>query len=456
MIRMTFGAVRALLCDSAGRIGCALGLLLACTLAPSPSAAQTPAPGGIAPPSRAERPYRGLFGGGVGDTAQTLTFEGAFGVGTGGTHPSIASGAENLALQGTGNLTTSGSLDYSLSRGGVTINVSNKVLADYYQHPSGNKILPRDIASAGVSFSLGRTGVGVGATYKNVPELSASDFFDGEPAEVIPLNQNVPLTFERYSRYGTTLDISQPLTRRLRTGAGVSYARGMIQSRAWTISTYYGSVGYSIGKGLGAYVEYKDGGQRDETPGAPRTLDRHPRTGFGIDYSKPLSFSRRTTLSFTTGTAGMHDRSLDEMRYQLVGSVTLNREIGRTWLASVSYARDLRYIESLGEPLLSNYMNLGLRGSISHRVQFGAWFGGSSGTLGSSKESLSQTDTYFGSAQASVALTRLLGLTIDYGYYDYALPSHELLGDATGASGKYQVVRAYLQLWLPLITQRKR
>lgn len=456
MTRLTFGSVRAVLCDSAGRFGCALGLLLACTFVPSSSAAQTPAPGGIAPPSRAERPYRGLFGGGVGETAQSLTFDGSFGAGTGGTQPSMASGAENLALQGTGNLTTSGNLDYSLNRGRFGINLSNTVLADYYQHPSGNKILPRDIATAGFSLSLGRTAVGVGMTYKNVPELSASDFFDGEPAEIIPLNQNVPLTFARYSRYGTTLDVSQPLTRRLRMGAGASHARGMIESRAWTISTYYGSVGYSIGKGLGAYVEYKDGGQRDDTPGAPSTLDRHPRTSFGIDFSKPLSFSRRTTLSFTTGTAGMHDRSLDEMRYQLVGSVSLNREIGRTWLASVTYARDVRQIESLGEPLLSDFVTVGLRGSISHRVQFGTRYGASSGQLGSSKESVSQTNTYFGSAQASVALTRLLGLTIDYAYYDYALPSHVLLGDATGASGKYQVVRTYLQLWLPLITQRKR
>jgi hypothetical protein len=445
------------LCGLAHPIRCAVVLLLACTFVPSPSAAQTPASGGIAPPPRPERPYRGLFGGGVGETAQSLTLDGAFGVGTGGTHPSMASGpAESLALQGTGNLTTSANLNYSLSRDKFAVFGSNALLADYYRHPSGNKILPRDVATAGVSLSIGKTGVGIGMTYKNVPELSASDFFDGEPAKVIPLNQNVPLTFERYSRFGYTLDVSQPLTRRLQMGAGVYYARGMIESRAWTIFTYSGAASYSIGKGLGAYMEYKDGGQRDQTPGAPSTLDRHPRTSFGIDYSKPLSFSRRTTLSFTTGTAGMHDRNLDEMQYQLVGSVTLNREIGRTWLASVSYARDLRHIESLGEPLLSNSVNLGLQGSISHRVQFGTWFGGSSGQLGSSSETVSHTDAYFGSAQASVALTRLLGLTVDYAYYDYALPSHDLLGDAAGSAGKYQVVRAYLQVWLPLITQRKR
>jgi hypothetical protein len=358
-------------------------------------------------------------------------------------------------FEGSGNITGSGTLSYTMGRDRFGVNATNTFLADYYRHPSESRLLPREVLTAGVSYSpSSSTGVGVGLTYKNVPEVMASDFF-GDSDDAIPLNQNIGVTFERYNRIGTTLDVSQGLTRRARIAGGLSYARGMTTTKAWTILLYTGTASYNISKGLGVYVEYKDGGQRDDTPGVPSTVDRHPRTSFGIDYSKPISFSRKTTLSFRTGTAGIHDRNLDEIRYELVGSVSLNREIGRTWLASVRYSRDVRHMESLGEPLLSDYVTLSLLGSFSNRVQFASRYGGSSGKLGSGSGSVGPADMYFGSVQVSVALTRQLGLTTDYGYYQYALPPDELLRDAARL-GNYHVVRAYLQFWLPLITQRKR
>jgi hypothetical protein len=283
----------------------------------------------------------------------------------------------------------------------------------------------------------------------------ASDFFDGDLDRAIPLNQNLPLTFERYNRVGTTFDLSQRLTERARIAGGLSYARGMTTRKAWTILLYTGTVSYNISKGLGVYVEYKDGGQRDETPGKPPVMDRHPRTSFGVDYRKPLSFSRRTTLSYSTGTAGMYDRNLDQFRYELVGNVNLAREFGRTWRAFVNYSRDVRYIEIVGEPLLGNYVTSGLEGSFSRRLQFQTSFGGSSGYLGLNKEDIAKTEMYFGAVKLSVALTRMLGLTADYGYYNYTLPSHELLEVPAGPR-HYQVFRTYLQVWVPLLTQRKR
>ena len=184
-------------------------------------------------------------------------------------------------------------------------------------------------------------------------------------------------------------------------------------------------------------------------------MDRHPRTSFGVDYSKPLSFSRRTTLSYSTGMAGMYDRNLDQSKYELIGSVNLGREIGRTWLASLNYSRDVRYIEFVGEPLLGNYVTAGLEGSFSRRLLFETKFGGSSGYLGLTKEDITKTEMYFGAVKLSVALTRMVSLTTDYGYYRYTLPVHELL-DVPGGRGKYQVFRTYLQLWVPLLTHRKR
>ena len=44
-----------------------------------PEQALAQSPTGLAPRARPERPYRGLFGGGQGDTAQSLTFDGSIG-----------------------------------------------------------------------------------------------------------------------------------------------------------------------------------------------------------------------------------------------------------------------------------------------------------------------------------------------------------------------------------------
>jgi hypothetical protein len=343
-----------------------------------------------------------------------------------------------------------------LGRDKYSVYANNTLLADYFRQPSGNRVLPREILTAGVSYSpTSSTGVALGLTYKNVPDVMTSDFFDGALDEVIPLNQNLGLTFERYNRIGTSFDVSQRLTQRGQIAAGVSYAHGMTKTKAWTILLYTGSASYNISKGFGVYVEYKDGGQRDETPGKPPVMDRHPRMSFGIDYSKPLSLSRRTTLAYSTGTAAVYDRKLDAYKYELVGSIKLDREIGRTWLASVGYSRDVRYIEFVNEPLLGNYVTAGLEGSFSRRVQFGSNFGGSSGHLGLSKEDITKTDMYFGAVKLSVALTRMLSLTTDYGYYTYTLPSHQLL-DLPAGPGRYQVLRTYLQVWVPLLTHTKR
>jgi len=181
---------------------------------------------------------------------------------------------------------------------------------------------------------------------------------------------------------------------------------------------------------------------------------------FGLDYNRPLSFSRKTTMAFSTGTAGTYDRSLDETSYFLIGSVRLDREIGKTWSAGLVYGRNLRYIESLGGiPLLADTGTFVLQGSFSRRLQFKGRLGASSGNLvgegsdGSSAGS-TKTETYFGAAQLSMALTRQLALSADYAYYQYTLPEALL---QTGGPGKnnYQSVRVQLQVFVPLMTRTK-
>jgi|SRR5215204_531619 len=434
-----------------------LGLLLsAFVILPGLAWAQTP-PGGLGPRTRPERPYRGLFGGSVGATAQSLTFDGSIGGGTNESSRPGAAGATGNGLSdgGGGAVTGSGNISYSMDKKRWGLSASNAVFFDYYPggpDGRGGGVHPRDIAGAAGYFNVARaTRVTVGLTYKNLPEFTLSDLYGVAAGDVIPLRQDYGLVVDRYSRYGGSVDLTQTLSRHAHASVSTSYARGMIGSRSWTILLYSGSISYSISKGLSLFAGYQDGGQKDEGPGLDNPRDRHPRMNFGIDYNKPLSFSRRTTVMLTTGTAGTYDRLTGETQYHLIGSALLNRELGRTWSTAIMYSRNLQYIESLGEPLFSDSLSVGVQGQLA-RAHVQSRFGASSGHLGTDKEN--KAGNYFGAVQLSLPLNRMWALTADYAYYRYTTPA-TLRQFGSREHEHYQSLRGYVQVSLPLLTRKR-
>ena len=71
----------------------------------------------------------------------------------------------------------------------------------------------------------------------------------------------------------------------------------------------------------------------------------------GIDFHKALSLSRRTTLSFGTGTTAFAD--VNGTHIYATGNATLTRELGRTWFATAAYNRDVSFLSTFREPVLS-------------------------------------------------------------------------------------------------------
>ena len=429
-----------------------------------PPATETPTPFNIAPPSRPARPYRGVFGLPAANQEPRLTLEASFGVGVNG-NPANAQGLGTPGGVGTpggdyGAGNASATLDYSWTRARIGIGATNKLYADYYPQYANNKFLPRDYANGAFYFVPKRsTRVTISQTFKNLPEFSVSDLHEADLGELLPPNQNLQLTVDRYTRYGTAVDIGQKLSNRSRAAVTVSYARGMIPSKAWTILLFTGMVTHNIGRGLAVYGGYEYGGQKDERLGTLEgpllhaVRETHPRINGGIDFNRALSFTRRTTLTFSTGTAGTHDRSENRTIYHVIGAARLNREIGRTWNAGLIVSRNVRYIEILSEPLFTDSVGVVVNGSFSRRVEVKSTLSGSTGHLGASAGN--GFDTYIGSVQLSVAMTRNLAFGSDYFYSQLSSLRGVLPVDALRQLSQ-QGVRAYLKFWAPLVTRPRR
>jgi len=171
------------------------------------------------------------------------------------------------------------------------------------------------------------------------------------------LSERVSLS-ANYNRRGTTFDQSE--LDMITQSAGASLSRKI--TRFASLRTGYT---YRIG----------DTG----SAGATEPLRQHD-VDLGVDYSRPVSASGRTTVSFGSGTSVTPQD--DGFEYRLTGDAALNRLIGRTWNARVGVNRSVQLLEGFAEPVLANIVNLGLGGTLHRRVSVLSWGSMSTGTVG--------------------------------------------------------------------------
>jgi hypothetical protein len=421
----------------------------------------TPTPLEIAPPSRPDRPYRGLFGATVGETTQSLTLEGSFGIAmnAGDTASNAPGGASVIGDDSLGSQrgqlgAGSARLSYQWAADRWGISASNLTTVDYYPKMNRYQMLPREVFEGHVYFMPTKsTRVSVNPHFKDLPEFSVADLFDTEMGQVVPLNADFRLTLDRYQRYGTYVDLGQQLSSRSRLSMNFAWAHGQIPRRQWTQLVFTGRVQQAISKGLGVYVGGMYGQVAETKLGIQQPRESHPRIDVGVDFNKPLSISRRTLLGFSTGIAGAYDRSTDVTHYRLVGGARLSHEFGRTWLSEVIYSRNVRYVESVGEPLFTDSVTFGVQGSFNRRIQFKSYFGKTIARLGF--EAGNGFDTLVASTNVSIGLTKMLGIGTHYSYYDYSVLEGSV---PSAANGKIYPHRAgvYLQLWVPFLSRAAR
>jgi hypothetical protein len=443
---------------SFSRIACAL--VAVCCIASPLWAQQT---------GRPDRPYRGLFGGGAAEWEQSLAASASLGVGLDNNIlavSGVASDLQDLQLAGANGRSQiqrygymSAGLSYSLSKTRVGFGASLGTSGQYV--PS--------LASPYVSSHSG--GLGVSVQLSRRSRLSANHSVSLQPYNVLvlglPLGEPVLGQFalieptfgiSRQDHISQVSDVgfSRQIGRRaslglsygrMRTGASTSFGGSALTSQM-------GSGRFSMGltKGLGAHFGYAY--TEGRMPGEPSPVVGH-NIDAGLDFTRTLglSISRRTRVSFNTGSGVLRDRQ--QTYFRLTGSAVLTHEIARSWAASLSYNRGMGFVERFRQPFFTDSVMLGLDGLIARRLNFRSAAGAVSGDVGLASNA-NTFASYFGSTGLTMGLTRSLAIGTDYNYYRYGFAQAEGLPTGIARQMGRHSARVYLSVWVPILQRGRR
>jgi hypothetical protein len=117
--------------------------------------------------------------------------------------------------------------------------------------------------------------------------------------------------------------------------------------------------------------------------GSALTALRPPRVDdldVGLDFSRPLSISKRTTLSFGSGSS--ITPQAQGMAVHLTGDAALTRLIGRTWNARMGLNRSVHLLEGFAQPVLANAINASFGGALQRYLLVSSSASFSTGAVG--------------------------------------------------------------------------
>jgi hypothetical protein len=431
---------------------------------------------------QSNRPYRGLFGGGVGDTEQLLTL----GLNAGGGYDSsvfvdnrsdptapvvdpaapvvdpLAPGLDPTApvvfgRTHSGFAAGSANLEYSLNRSSFTFSGSGGGALSYYpvlvdpmnhsyfaQVHSGWKMSPKAtlVGNYSMSYSPARHLV-------SLPGTGVSGLGPGNPFDT-----TVGAQAESYRFETARVDLGYQLTRRVTASVSFGDWRAVSPSHLYDSHTIDLSTRVSMGvaKDLAVYAQYGFATHRfkDELNLAPyhsHNIDA------GLAFTKALSLTRHTFLSFGTGTSAISDGN--NTHYNLTGNVRVIREIGRTWQAWAYYARDVQFVQTFLQPVLSDTVSGSVSGLLNRRVRFDGDLYLTYGTVGFIGPSDGYR-TFHANAGIGIAMTRYLSGGVRYLYTRYSFDNGVVVPlDLRNATDRHGV-NAYLSAWLPLYSRMRR
>lgn len=159
----------------------------------------------------------------------------------------------------------------------------------------------------------------------------------------------------------------------------------------------------SLSRRLGAHVGWHlgYGFTQSTSRTAGSTLDdRRHDLDVGVDYARPLSFSRHTTLSVTSGSSVLTDAEGNHFRVD--ADVEVSHQLSRHWSAAASYTRPIEYLAGFARPLISDAVRVGFSGTLPHRISLLVSAGSATGTEGS------VGGAHFSSYTGSVRISRRL------------------------------------------------
>lgn len=421
----------------------------------------------VAPPAyaqyRSERPYRGLFGSGLVEADQSLVASASAGGGFDNNVVAALTGdrgrASNLNTSFRGGVAQgSGSLRYSLNLAAISLNASGGTSLSYYPSLS-DSVLRRYSGSVGTGVRVTRN-ITANASVQYMPYSIRSLFPDlirGLEAIGVP-DLDFASSIEHHFTYSAGAGYQKQLSRRRTVSADYSYRwrdASPLTGRQYADHHASGRLTHQIDPGLSLRAGYGyRQSQRTFSEESEATVRTH-HIDAGVDYNRALSFSRRTTLSFDTGTAviARPDPDNTRTRFRLTGNARLEHEIGRTWSAEVAYGRNVRFDETFGDLVSSDGVSAAFGGMVSQRLSFLSSARTSLGRIGGGNSDYRGT---YGNAVLSYHLGRHASAGLTYAYYRHRFDGGlDLPPDFASAYNRHSI-RASVSLWAPIWQSTRR
>ena len=235
--------------------------------------------------------------------------------------------------------------------------------------------------SAGMSATIAprlRLGANASASRSSHYTLTIFPVFVEDPVSPVAgpsLDYNLGTADLARHHGGVQLNYSP--TRRSNVNANYSVAESRSSQQRYKLNTIAWGGGYS--HGLTQYATLRLGFRRQQgTYGEARRVRRVPVDSYdiGVNYSRPLSFSRRTTMRFGAGTAvvatSVVGTSLvgtsDRRTARVIGHAILTHRFSRAWDLNASYNRAVGFIEGFEEPAKTDTVVSALVGKLNRRV----------------------------------------------------------------------------------------
>jgi opacity protein-like surface antigen len=215
----------------------------------------------------------------------------------------------------------------------------------------------------------------------------------------------------------TDVSWSRPISRRIAVSAAYNLRRTTFGRSELDMTSQ--SLGGRMTRRFTRYVSLRTGyTYRVADPALAQTrTPRNHELDLGLDYSRPLSISKRTTLSVASGSALTPQG--DRLAFNLTGGAALTRQIGRTWEARAGVNRSVQLLEGFTEPVLINGVTATLSGAVRRRVNFSCAVGLSTSSVGLDTGSANGFASWTGGAGLSFALGRRAALEAQYFYAGY-------------------------------------
>jgi hypothetical protein len=300
--------------------------------------------------------------------------------------------------------------------------------------------------AAGKRTSLRGTFSGSLAPYAQfAPYITAGS----SSSEMVPFSYGFAVENRRSLGFGGDFGIVRQLSKRSTLGLDGVWQRGQFERGASSENrTARVMLTQAIANGFGVHGGYGYQDARFAFEDTPAATVLH-NLDIGVDFNRALSVSRKTRVSFGTGSSIVRPAG-GGSQYFLNGQATLEQGIGRTWTALAGYNRSSHFAQGFRDLLFLDAFSAGLGGQLATRVRVSSNASYSFGTVGLGAGAPS-VGSYTGSARLGIALSRLVALTASYTYYAYDAPPTATTIPGIAGQLNRQALMIGLSGWIPFI-----